>query len=500
MKSYRKLFIVLLLSFSLVVVPIQSRAIAPIVAVAAYLLEITGGSILVSDLVAGMTGVVAGVLWYECSKFRVGGTCDNAPSSLPASQAPGSPTITVKLNPDAQRSNPDPTKFNDPASGARDVTPKTFVAPTPTGATGEPAYPSGFQTYTGDKTYMAPDGQVFQWQDGKGNTYVGRDSTALAALAVSKGGVDFTCASTSGCTWKSYSFASGDATCVRQEYRTNDSNSYQGMFQYCSYPGQTSCPSGAASTGGQCTQMAVPSQETACGPGYIKSGDSCQLTDASQVKKPADAPCEMLWDSGNGSFRTDAAAPGCAGAVDSPNFTVQNPDNSSMSVQPNSNGGFDITKTNANGSSTTVKTGPYQPAQGGYVIIQTVQVTQPGQTPDGQGDGCGIPGKPACNVQFSSDAQAEAAGQSAQQGITDGLNTLKGMLENVDPNKFNWSFIPQIPTASCENPRVQNPLTSQFRDVDICGWFNKFAFFLNGVFGLLCLYGCVREVQKAMKA
>jgi hypothetical protein len=121
MRSYRKLLIVLLLSFSLVAVPIQSRAFAPIVAVAGFLLEITGGSILVSDLVAGMTGVVAAVLWYECNKFGSGG-CDTKPSSMPASQAPGSPAITVYLNPDSKRTNPDPSKFNEPASGARDVT------------------------------------------------------------------------------------------------------------------------------------------------------------------------------------------------------------------------------------------------------------------------------------------------------------------------------------------------------------------------------------------
>lgn len=500
MKSYRKLFIVLLLSFSLVVVPMQSKAIAPIVAVAGFILEITGGSILVADLVAGMTGVVAAVLWYECSKFRVGGSCDSVPSSLPASQAPGSPEITVRLNPDSQRSNPDPSKFNDPAPGARDVTPKTFVAATPTGATGEPAYPPGFETYTGDKTYLAPAGQEFQWQDGKGNTYRGSDSTAMLALMTGNKAIDLFCFQGSTCIWKSFTFQSGNGSCVRSEYRTSDTNVQTNAVQFCSYPAQSTCAVGSASAGGQCTVVAVPSQETACTAGYSKSGDGCQLTDASQVKKPEDAPCEMLWDSSSGAFQTDAKAPGCAGTTNSPNFTVQNPDNSSMTVQPNTNGGFDITKSNPDGSSTTVNTGPYQPSQGGYVIIQTVQVTNPGQTPDGQGDGCGIPGKPACSVQFSSDAATEATGQAAQKGVTDGMNTLKGMLDNVDPNKFEWSFIPQIPTAQCENPRVKSPLVSQYLDVDICGWFNKFSFFLNGVLGVLCLYGCVREVQKASRA
>jgi len=501
MKSYRKLFIALLLSFSLVAVPMQSKAIAPIVAVAGFILEVTGGSILVADLVAGMTGVVAAVLWYECSKFRVGGSCDSVPSSLPASQAPGSPELTVRLNPDSQRSNPDPSKFNDPAPGARDVTPKTFVAATPTGSHGEPAYPPNFQSYGPEKTFLAPDGQIFQWLDQQGNSYIGKDSTALGALIVQQGGSSLgPCAGINGCIYKSFSFQSGEGSCVRFDRRAMPDDTYAGMFQFCSYPGKTSCPVGSASTGGQCTQIAAPTQDTSCAAGYSKSGDGCQLTDASQVKKPEDAPCEMLWDSGSGAFQTDAKAPGCAGTTNSPNFTVQNPDNSSMTVQPNTNGGFDITKSNPDGSSTTVKTGPYQPSQGGYVIIQTVQVTNPGQTPDGQGDGCGIPGRPACSVQFSSDAATEATGQAAQKGVTDGMNTLKGMLDNVDPNKFEWSFIPQIPTAQCENPRVKSPLVSEHLDVDICGWFNKFSFFLNGVLGVLCLYGCVREVQKASRA
>src|SRR5450830_247069 len=51
------------------------------------------------------------------------------------------PTITVYLNPSKARENPDPAKFDDPASGARDVTPKATTSGkrdstnTPAGAT-----------------------------------------------------------------------------------------------------------------------------------------------------------------------------------------------------------------------------------------------------------------------------------------------------------------------------------------------------------------------------
>lgn len=498
MRLYRKLLAVLVLSVALVMVPMQSRAIAPIVAFAGYLLEITGGSILVSDLVAGMTGTIAAVLWYDCNNFGSGG-CDSKPSSMPAAQAPGSPEITVKLNPDSKRDNPDPTRFNDPSESARDVTPKQSVSASATGAT-QSSYGPEHKPTGAAVTAIARDGHVFVM--GGNGQFRGIDSTAVLMTVFNSG--NWPACRTPGIKCEVRGPFAADENCAYYDIRnvTDGGDSYVASPAVCAWnTAPAPCPVGYATDGsGSCVPVLTQKPVYGCPDGYISSSGGCSLADANAVKKPSDAACELLWDPSANSFSTDPKAPKCNGILSSASMSVQNPDGSSMTVTPNSNGGFDITKTNSNGSSTTVKTGPYQPSSGGYVIIQTVQATNSGQTPDGQGDGCGIPGKPACNVQFSIDAATDAAGVAVQNGVTDGMNSLKGMLDNIDPNKFQWSFIPQIPTATCENPRVKNPLITQYLDVDICGFFNKFSFFLNGVLAVLCLYGCAREVQKTLKA
>ncbi|WP_308924620.1 hypothetical protein [Janthinobacterium sp. J1-1] len=89
---------------------------------------------------------------------------------------------------------------------------------------------------------------------------------------------------------------------------------------------------------------------------------------------------------------------------------------------------------------------------------------------------------------------------AASRASIDQANTgLKGKMDNIDPNKFQWSFIPQIPTTACVNPSLRNPVTGGPVEMDICGGFSKFTFFLNAVLAIACVYGCVRQVQNAIK-
>lgn len=113
---------------------------------------------------------------------------------------------------------------------------------------------------------------------------------------------------------------------------------------------------------------------------------------------------------------------------------------------------------------------------------------------------CGGTSQPRCEVNVSVDAETQTANTTAQGQITSGVSSLKGSLNNIPDNKFSWTFIPQIPTAACANPRVQSPLTQAQVEMDICGSFNKFSVFINGVLAVFCIFGCVRQVQAALKA
>lgn len=492
----RKALVVFMLCVALLVPMRQSQAILPLAPVAAFLLEVTGGSILVGDLVAGMTGVIAAVLWYECNGMKWGGQCETKPSSLPASAAPGKPGMTIKLAPDAKRNNPDPEKFDD----SREAKPKSSVPAKPVGG-GSPGGEAGADTFFWGNTF-----------DGKMVTG-GSAAGVLKAIASYSDCKQFTPCVYAGLTRVDYpaekmgivgSNAAG-STCPNYQL-------YTGGFEYTNgsntWPRRVNNVNGSACVPSNISPNnaahQVPSEtQLTCPQGYTLNGTQCDLTDASQVQKPADEPCEILYYAATKTMKVDPQNPNCKDITDGQK--VKQPSNdgtgNDMEITPNNEGGFDITKSNGTGKSTTVKTGPYDSQAGGYSIISTTQTTPAGQDGDDpKGMGCGIPGKPACDVAMSSDAATDAAGSSAQQGITDGHNTLKGALENIDPNKFEWSFIPQIPVASCENPRVKNPILAQYLDVDICSYFDKFSFFLNGVLGVLCLYGCVREIQKATRA
>lgn len=64
---------------------------------------------------------------------------------------------------------------------------------------------------------------------------------------------------------------------------------------------------------------------------------------------------------------------------------------------------------------------------------------------------------------------------------------------------FNWSFIPAIPTASCKNPSLKSPIGNVSVNMDICVWFDRLSFFINAVLGVMCVYGCVQQIQSAIR-
>jgi hypothetical protein len=79
------------------------------------------------------------------------------------------------------------------------------------------------------------------------------------------------------------------------------------------------------------------------------------------------------------------------------------------------------------------------------------------------------------------------AGSSTVDGITESSTGLK-------------SWLPTIKTAACVNPTVPIPIVGGTKAVPICDTVDVFSKFISAVISVFALYGCIREVQAAMKA
>lgn len=113
---------------------------------------------------------------------------------------------------------------------------------------------------------------------------------------------------------------------------------------------------------------------------------------------------------------------------------------------------------------------------------------------------CGGTSQPRCEVVMPVDAAMTSADMSAREAITQANNQGKSLLENIDPDKFKWTFIPQIPTAECQNLTIQSPIGGNGVEMDVCSPFNTFKVFMNGVLAVLCLIGSARQIQSALRA
>ncbi|MBE3027385.1 hypothetical protein [Janthinobacterium sp. GW458P] len=522
MASFKKTVVILFVSATLAFVPIRSQAIVPLIA--GWLLEITYGSILISDIVAGVTGTISAIFWYECNKFGSINTsvCNNKPPSMPAAQAP-KPAITVSLKPDAKRENPDPKKFSDPApgSGKRDVTPKPQIAasgnpppPPPAGPISigvfaqNPSEPHNDPSAESTRIWMAKQSHAY------GDGYVAGVITVkqmfapdrafpfVAKVVTCRFRPDINPSSEEGLAEGADCLAKADASnaALEARYLTSARDSY-----WIRIPSEGLRP-GDLNVSTDVRGKAVVFYDQArdvdvsCDPGYSASASDsskCDLTNVSAVKKPADTTCEILFDPATKQMLTDKANPACDGLSDTAKLTLASQDGSqSIEVGANAGNGFDISITKSDGSKTGLDTGVYDPGTGGYVIVH-VNITPP-EKPD-KGLGCGGPGQSACSVEFARDdatsvksSDTNAANRTADTGM-------KGKLDAISSSQFNWSFIPSIPTAVCKNPSLKSPIGNVTINMDICVWFDRLSFFINAVLGVLCVYGCVNQIQSAIR-
>lgn len=126
------------------------------------------------------------------------------------------------------------------------------------------------------------------------------------------------------------------------------------------------------------------------------------------------------------------------------------------------------------------------------VLALMVSVSAAAQT------SCGGQLQPPCDMNAPTDAATDALDAQSRADVDAKNASLKGALDGIEPDRFKWTFIPEIPTAQCVKPQVDSPTGSGPVEMDICTKFYIFQKFINGVLGFFCLIGCARLVQDAL--
>ncbi|QYG06055.1 hypothetical protein [Janthinobacterium sp. PAMC25594] len=110
---------------------------------------------------------------------------------------------------------------------------------------------------------------------------------------------------------------------------------------------------------------------------------------------------------------------------------------------------------------------------------------------------CGGSSQPRCQIT----APVDQATTDLTRYYTDSIsskNTSSQSLINVVSDRFNWSFIPKIPTTACVNPMIDSPNGSGAVMMDVCSPLATFQTFINGVLAFFCLLGCVQQIRAAL--
>lgn len=110
---------------------------------------------------------------------------------------------------------------------------------------------------------------------------------------------------------------------------------------------------------------------------------------------------------------------------------------------------------------------------------------------------CGGTSQPRCQVTAPADQDTFNQTKGWTESISS-WNASSQSLINVASSRFNWSFIPRIPTAACVNPMIDSPNGSGAVMMDICSPFSTFQTFINGVLAFFCLLGCVQQIRAAL--
>lgn len=393
--------------------------------------------------------------------------------------------MSIKLSPTGTRENPDPSKFDNPISGARDVTPKTSIPATAT------TNPNQTGVINGDTKF---------WGTTNNGNVVQSTSLEAAAKAVlnyneKSSYADIDPVATYGPT---YSFsalqitASGSNPTSYTVLRTL----YDSARPTLSWPRTVYMKGASAFPTSNPDYTASGGQSCPAGYTLNSSTSSCTLSDPAAVKKPANWPCEILRT--NTGLQVDKANPNCDGVTLAGNSVSPSPD---TSVSFNADGSVSVS--NPNGQ-TTFQLGTPNP-DGSVPIIGATRSGNPSSYTPGSTttpSSCGGVGQPACSATGGSTAGSGLCGGIGQPscGVTvsgfDGLGdptaTGKAALDTASndrsntlvnqtkPNSLNilsdWVPKPDI-TASCE------PLVIPFMRATFTWDFCKYLPLLSQVMG-----------------
>lgn len=320
----------------------------------------------------------------------------------------GNPVLTVKLNPNASRSNPDPSRWDDPAPGERDVTPKLEIAQVPgEGGASEPTQ-EGQAGYVGNSVNLG--------------TIYGSSPEAMAQAdanyaASTWGGIE------GAPTYSVVGCGAGVCDLVQSASRyTSEPTYFTMLYSAATIPQGKGCGTGVYADGFGCVDGTEPGG-AGCPEGYASNGSNCTLTNPEAVKKPEGTPCEVLRTSSG--LATDARNPACepiqfqAHALAMSGQSVSINANNSVSVatptgqttlqlgNPNPDGSVPVLGASRSGNPAAYQPGSSSGGTGGDVP----SCGGPGQPAcssgggDGAGSGggggggsCGGPGQPACRI------------------------------------------------------------------------------------------------------
>jgi len=306
--------------------------------------------------VAGTDLVFARAL--EISAWSIGSIIAFVKWDTVGSTSPSTAKITVSLDPNAKRTNPDSSKFNDPSGAQRDVTPKPSF-PVDAGLQPQPA------TYT---EVINAGGGVYS--NGSAPYYRIKHVVTVPGQAADQ-------------------YCTGNLSLVPPGYSMSWYGDHNGV----------------------CTYVVTKSEPLACPAGYINDGNNgCTLADVAQVQKPADTvPCEVLKNS-DGTWNVDGANPTCtevnaALKVNGNTVQMDRSPTSYDTVKANPDGTYTISASDGN-VQRTIQTGPYSSSSNGYPVTgitdgAAVPSGSPGSGSGTGGGSCGGAGQVPCAMDDS---------------------------------------------------------------------------------------------------
>lgn len=135
---------------------------------------------------------------------------------------------------------------------------------------------------------------------------------------------------------------------------------------------------------------------------------------------------------------------------------------------------------------------------GRFVVLFLLSVIVSPASAQTASTACGGSSQPRCEVNMGADSSMVSVDKDARDNRVAWDNYMKSLINTG--MSFQWSFIPNIPTAVCVNPKLDSPTGSGAVEMDVCGPFNVFSKFINGVLAFFCLLGCVQQIRGALAA